>query len=101
METHLSLFQGTVFGDLETIGGSPNDLFHLARRLAKSRSPKPLLYQWCGTEDYLYSYNLRFRDHAKRLGLPLTYEEGPGVHNFAFWDPYIARALDWMDGHKA
>lgn len=86
----------TIFGDLETIGGSPNDLFHLARRLAKSRSPKPLLYQWCGTEDYLYSYNLRFRDHAKRLGLPLTYEEGPGDHSWPHWDRQIQRVLDWL-----
>jgi len=38
----------------------------------------PKFYQWCGTEDFLYQDNLRFRDFAKAQKLPLTYEESPG-----------------------
>jgi S-formylglutathione hydrolase FrmB len=26
----------------------------------------------------------------------LTYEEGPGGHEWAYWDRMIARALDWL-----
>lgn len=26
----------------------------------------------------------------------LVYEEGPGGHNWDFWDAYIRRILDWM-----
>jgi S-formylglutathione hydrolase FrmB len=83
-----------VFGDLGTVAGSDNDLFHLARKVARSRGPKPALYQWCGTEDFLYQDNLRFRNHARRLGLPLTYEEGPGTHEWAWWDRMIQRVLE-------
>ena len=39
---------------------------------------------------------MKFRDAALALGVDLTYEEGPGVHNFDFWDPYIRRILDWL-----
>ena len=56
----------------------------------------PRLYQCCGTEDFLHESNLRFRDLARSLSVDLTYEEGPGVHNFDFWDPYIRRVLDWL-----
>jgi putative tributyrin esterase len=89
-----------VFGNLSAIAGGNDDLFHLARRLAGSRSPKPLLYQWCGTEDHLYPFNLRFRDHAKALRLPLTYEEGPGDHSWSHWDRRIQRVLDWLPLRK-
>jgi S-formylglutathione hydrolase FrmB len=85
-----------VFGDLNALAGSDNDLMHLAEKVARSPALKPALYQWCGTEDFLYQDNLRFRDHARRLGLPLTYEEGPGTHEWSFWDRQIQRVLEWL-----
>jgi len=85
-----------VFGDLDAIAGSRNDLMHLAQEAARSKGPKPALYQWCGTGDFLYPDNLRFRDHARRLGLDLTYEEGPGTHEWAYWDRQIQRVLEWL-----
>lgn len=85
----------TVFGDLSKVPGSRHDLFALARKAA--RAPvKPRLYQCCGTEDELYPDNIRFRDAVQKLPLDLTYEEGPGEHNWAYWDKMIQRALEWM-----
>jgi S-formylglutathione hydrolase FrmB len=85
-----------IFGDLSKFPGSLNDLFFLAHRLAKSNEEKPLMFQCCGTEDYLYSHNTRFRNHAKKLSLPLVYEEGPGTHDWGFWDHWIQRVLKWL-----
>lgn len=85
-----------IFGSKESIRGSENDLFHLAERLAHAPGPKPLLYQCCGTEDYLYAQNVRFRDHCRRLGLPLTYEEEPGQHEWGYWDKKIQSVLAWL-----
>jgi S-formylglutathione hydrolase FrmB len=85
-----------IFGPLADLPGSDNDLLHLAEALARSRGPKPALYAWCGTEDFLYQQNTRFRDHARRVGLPLTYEEGPGTHEWKYWDQQIQRVLDWL-----
>ena len=89
-----------IFGPLRAIRGSDNDLFALAEKLAKSKGPKPALYQCCGTEDDLYPRNVRFRDHARSLGLDLTYEEGPGRHDWGFWDRWIQRVLEWLPLHK-
>lgn len=85
-----------VFGDLGAIAGSENDLFELARRLSPADRGRLRLYQCCGTEDFLYDANVRFRDHARSLGLGLTYEEGPGTHEWGYWDSVVQRFLDWL-----
>ncbi len=56
----------------------------------------PKLYQCCGTEDFVYANNVMFRDYARDLGAELTYEEGPGIHDWDFWDPYIRRVVEWL-----
>ncbi|HSN74699.1 MAG TPA: alpha/beta hydrolase family protein [Anaerolineae bacterium] len=86
----------TIYGDLDSVTGSPNDVMHLARQVAKSTDSKPRLYQCCGTEDFLYDQNVRFRDQASALGLDLTYEEGPGEHEWGYWDRMIQRVLAWL-----
>ena len=84
-----------VFGDLDKVSNSKHDLFTLAKKVAKG-SVKPRLFQCCGTEDFLYADNIRFRDEVRKLPLDLTYEEGPGEHNWAFWDKMIQNVLAWM-----
>lgn len=85
------------FGDPEQVAGSDNDLFELARRAAASDGPRPTLYQCCGTEDFLYGANIRFRDHCRALpALSLTYEEEPGAHEWGYWDKKIQRVLQWL-----
>jgi putative tributyrin esterase len=85
----------TIFGDLSKVPGSKHDLFALAKKVSKG-PVKPRLYQCCGTEDFIYSQNTHFRDVASKLPLDLTYEEGPGDHNWAYWDKMIQRVLAWM-----
>lgn len=85
-----------IFGGIDGIRGTKNDLFYLADSLAGSKGPKPRLYQCCGTEDFLYEDNIKFRDYVKELGLDLTYEEGPGSHEWGYWDMMIQRVLDWL-----
>ncbi len=84
-----------IFGDVSKVPGSSNDLFALAEKVAGG-SVKPKLYQCCGAEDFLYADNLRFRDHVRALPLGLTYKEGPGDHNWAYWDVMIQKVLAWM-----
>lgn len=85
-----------IFGDLTHFAGSRHDVYHLAEKVARSKGPKPRLFACCGTADFLYADNLRFQAHAAAIGLPLTYEEGPGDHTWAFWDEWIQRVLEWM-----
>jgi putative tributyrin esterase len=85
-----------VEGELSTIRNSGNDLFHLATQLAESGRPQPKLFQCCGTEDFLYEENVRFRNHCRQLGLELSYEEESGKHEWGYWDNKIQRVLSWL-----
>jgi putative tributyrin esterase len=87
-----------IFGEVKALAGGPNDLFSLAAQAAAQSGPRPSLYQWCGTDDFLYEDNLHFRDHAEALGLSLVYEEGAGGHEWACWDAQIQRVLAWLPG---
>lgn len=93
------LIQG-VFGDLDKMEGSENDLFYLAEKLKESGKPLPKMYQWCGTEDFLYQDNLKMRDHLRKLGYDLTYEESPGDHQWKYWDEKIQTVLNWLPIQK-
>lgn len=84
-----------IFGDLEKLPDSPHDLFNLAMKVSQS-AIKPRLFQYCGTEDFLYQDNLRLRDFIHPLGYDYTYEESPGDHAWVHWDRTIQRVLDWL-----
>lgn len=85
-----------LLGEAADIAGTKADLFWLAEELVRSGKEQPKLYQCCGTEDFLYQDNIRFRDHCRSLGLELTYEEEPGAHEWGFWDRKIQTVLKWL-----
>jgi S-formylglutathione hydrolase FrmB len=84
-----------IFGDLESVPGSQHDLFTLAEQVSRAKI-KPSLFQYCGTEDFLYADNLRFRDYVRTLPLELTYAEGTGDHTWGYWDMMIQKVLAWL-----
>ena len=85
-----------VFGDLASVASAQGDLIELAQTLARSERTKPRIYQCCGLEDPLLDGNRRFRDALAPLGFDLAYEEGPGAHDWAYWDRALVRALGWF-----
>lgn len=91
------LFQG-IFGTLEQLKGSDNDLLALACRGAAENRKLPRLYAWCGTEDFLYQDNVRTWNYMKKLGYDLTWEESEGDHQWKYWDRKIQDVLCWWLG---
>ena len=45
---------------------------------------------------HVYEDNIKFRDLAHTLKIPLTYKEGPGEHEWGFWDNAIREVIDWL-----
>ena len=84
-----------IFGPLESVWGSDNDLFYLVDKLAK-RKRRPELYQWCGTEDFLFDHNEHFYKHAKQRGVRVSYSKSPGGHTWDKWDEQIGKVLSWL-----
>lgn len=59
-------------------------------------APLPKVYLSCGTEDSLLESNRLYRDLFSAAGFDVTWYEGPGGHEWDFWDDQIRRVLDWL-----
>lgn len=88
-------FEEGLFGDLEQAAVSDKNPIWLVKELAGTPN-LPHIYIACGTEDHLLSHSRNFRDLLMEKGYCVTYEEGPGGHDWDFWDTYIKKALDWL-----
>lgn len=90
-----SYFQ-VVFGDFDKYSGSDNDIRALVLKCKKENKEIPLLYLCCGEQDHLLEANRAFYHFLQEQEVPVVYEEGPGAHEWDFWDRYIRRVLDWL-----
>ncbi len=81
-----------IFGD-RPLSGS-DDLLWLLDRADPATLPR--LYLCCGTEDFLYDENVRFRDACRAKGVPVTVDFGPGEHEWGYWDTKIQEVLAWI-----
>ena len=87
-----------VFGDLDHLLGSDNDPKAVAEKMAGGKAPVPKIFICCGTEDMLITSNRDIHSHLAKLGVQHEYREAPGIHNWAFWDEYIEKAMEWLYG---
>ena len=85
-----------IFGSASDLIPRGNDLFELAAK-AVNAPETPRILTVCGTEDFLYQDNLRFRDHMRELNFPnYEYLEAPGAHQWSFWDLHIQYGLKFL-----
>lgn len=94
-------FGETLFGKAEEAVLSDNNPRVLVEKLGKMKKEDPSLllpkmYMACGTEDFLLGSNRTFKKLFEENGFDLTYVEGPGNHNWDFWDEYINKVMDWL-----
>ena len=89
-------YEAMGFGPLEKARDTDMNPRVLIRRLVESGAPLPRVYLACGTEDSLLPSNRLYRDLFREAGFDLTYFEGPGGHEWDFWDDQIRRVLDWL-----
>jgi S-formylglutathione hydrolase FrmB len=82
--------------DLNEARARENDLVDLLKKRVASGVPLPKLFVACGTEDSLYEHNVEFRDLCMKIGVDLTYDEEPGVHDWIYWDKAIQKVLAWL-----
>lgn len=88
-----------IFGSIESLEGSNNDLFPLLKRQHPTESVG--LLQICGTEDFLYQDNLNFKKAAESKLARYRYLEMSGDHNWEFWDKTIQIVLKWFNEQRS
>ena len=79
-----------------TVPGSDDDTIALLKKVKESGKPMPRLYVAVGDDDFLLDHNHNFRDAAAELGYDIKYEQGPGNHNWPFWNEYLPKGMDFI-----
>jgi len=72
-----------------------------ARRLEqlvgrRGKEAVPALFADVGTDDFLLNHSRAFRWEAQRLGVPLSYHEWPGEHNWPYWRAHVGESLAFL-----
>lgn len=83
-----------LFGERDKILASDINPETLFLRLKQSGAAVPKIYLACGTEDSLIGHNREFAAFLKENGADCVFEEGPGMHDWKFWNEYLNRGLD-------
>lgn len=87
----------SIFGsDLAANIGSVNDLMAMEEKKVNAGVKLPELFIACGTEDFLYQENLKHNEHLTKCGIPYTFWQGPGTHEWGFWDQRIVDFLKFL-----
>ena len=86
----------TMHSPEELIGDPFREIRTIVDNNIKNHVKMPRSFQCCGTEDMTYAINCGMRHFFEGRGLDHTYMEGPGVHNWYFWDEYVEYFLDWL-----
>jgi len=73
-----------------------NDIFMLLKKLSDSTGLEHKLFLTCGTEDFLYEDNKKYRDYMAEIGVELRLKDGPAGHKWKYWDTNIKRVLDGL-----
>lgn len=89
-------FAESCFGDLSKLLDSDKNPKWLVKERKKAGKPLPKVYIACGDQDSLLEANRDMAAFLKAQGVDVTFEVGPGGHEWDFWDAYIKKAIDWL-----
>ncbi len=85
-----------ILGDLDKVKGSDSDLFAVLEQAKGRKDSLPAIYLACGTEDDLSRDSRAFNSALNAAGVEHCFEEGPGFHDWTFWNNYIQKGLDYL-----
>lgn len=83
-----------VFGPMENWYGSINDLTYQMTHYQKP--VKSQFFICCGTEDQILLSSQLAANILQKNDFQVTFQTGPGAHEWQFWDTWIQKALNWM-----
>ena len=86
-----------IWGDsaAEVVAGSDDDLFALVEKL-NGAEIKPRVRHFCGTEDFLYEDNIKFKQYMETTDFDYAYFEEAGGHTWDMWDKWLPKALEFF-----
>lgn len=89
-------YMESVFGDLEKARNSDKSISWLIRNNARRNKTDQKIYMACGKSDMLKDQTRELYELFRKNGYDITYETGPGAHEWDFWNRYIKHVVDWL-----
>lgn len=89
------------FGDLGQLPTSDMNPKYLIQTLKEEGVKLPNIYMACGDQDFLLDMNKRFASFLEEKQVDITFEIGPGDHDWDFWDTYIQKGIEWLPTKKS
>ena len=86
-------FFETLHGDLSEVYETDRNIALHAKQVLTSGRPATDLYIACGYNDTLVPENRELHEQLLEIGFPHEYEEGPGTHDWPFWNDFLTRGL--------
>lgn len=83
------------FGDPSRVKASINDPEFLINELLAKNADIPDIFMAVGTEDFLHTPNVEFKNFLQEKKVPVTFVDGPGIHDFVFWREYLVKGIEW------
>lgn len=91
-------------GDVNTLEGTDHDIIKLIHDTAQNKETLPRVFHAMGTEDNRHIVAMKIKEAFEAIpGNPYQYEyhEGPGAHEWDFWDRWILAFLRTLPGANA
>lgn len=85
-----------MFGDLDTAKDRDVNPEKLLKDLKAAGNIVPKFYVACGEQDFLLQANRQFEEFLREQEIEHCYQEGPGEHNFEYWNRHIGPGIEWM-----
>ena len=83
----------SLHGDLAKVYETDRNIALHARQVLDAGKPVTDLYIACGYNDSLVPENRELHEQLLDIGFPHIYEEGPGTHEWLFWNEFLRSGL--------
>lgn len=88
-------------GDFDAAKNSDMSIQWLIEHTPEAEKKQQRIYLCCGVDDFLLDANHQLRDRFVNAGFDTTYTEGPGAHEWDFWNRNIKSIIDWLPLEEA
>ena len=85
-----------MFGNLDSLEESNANPEKLVCELKERGEELPRFYLACGEQDFLLQPNRDFAAFLQAYGVDFCYFEGPGEHNFDYWNKHLEPGIQWI-----
>lgn len=93
-------YQNRIFGAPDKLRKSDKDPRYCIEALEEKKKEVPEIYLVCGEQDFLIEPNRKLHQFLAEKEIPHYYEEGEGVHNWAYWNKHLEASVAWLLDQK-